>query len=328
MKRSNMDRFEKILLTEIQSNFPLEPKPFKTLAVRLDSTEDEVIKKIGELIDARKVTRVGAVFNAKTLGYDSALVVTKVEDEKIDDVAEIINSYTGVTHNYVRDAEFNMWFTVTAFGGLPGVLKILEEMKEKTGLKLLPLYSRKKFKINTAINLTGETPKVSESQAQGSTDEVFTFSDNEKALIRELGVGIPIVSEPFLEISKKVNIEVDEIIKLINYWRKKHIARKFSALVRPSLIGLSCGALGVWRADESELDRCGKLMAGYKQISHCYDRIPVPEFNYNIYTMIHGESKDDLNRVAAEISEKTKISDFKLLYTVRELKKKSMKYFS
>jgi len=109
-----MDKNSKKLINLVQANFPIESRPYLKLANELDITEEQVINIIKELKDNNYIKRLGGIFNSKKLGYCSTLCAIKVPPKRISEVATLINSYNGVTHNYIRNHYYNMWFTVIA----------------------------------------------------------------------------------------------------------------------------------------------------------------------------------------------------------------------
>ena len=148
-----MNEKSKALLNLIQANFPLENRPFLKLARELDITEEQVIDIIKELKEQGNIRRLGGIINSKKVGYHSTLCAMKVPLEKIKEVAEVINSYTGVTHNYIRNYPYNMWFTVIA-PSKEEINRFIEEIKTKTGiLDIIDLPAVNMFKINVNFQI-------------------------------------------------------------------------------------------------------------------------------------------------------------------------------
>lgn len=150
-----MEEKEAKLLNVIQDKFPLESRPFLTLANQLDMTEEEVIEIIRLLKEKGYIRRIGGVFDSKNLGYSSTLCAMEVPEDRIEEVTSIVNSYSGVTHNYLRNNKYNMWFTLTA----PSIKKleiVIDEIKSKTKIEnLIVLNSTNTFKIKVNFNLEG-----------------------------------------------------------------------------------------------------------------------------------------------------------------------------
>ncbi|MCB2352705.1 Lrp/AsnC family transcriptional regulator [Clostridium estertheticum] len=148
-----MDKTKKILLNLIQSNFPIESRPFKKIANELDISENQVIDMIKELKNDGYIKRIGGIFDSRKLGYSSTLCAIKVPFDRITEVAEIINSYNGVTHNYIRNHSYNMWFTVIA-PSIVEVKEFLNDIKIKTDIdEIIELPVVNLFKINVVFNI-------------------------------------------------------------------------------------------------------------------------------------------------------------------------------
>ncbi|MCB2295739.1 Lrp/AsnC family transcriptional regulator [Clostridium algoriphilum] len=148
-----MDKTSKDLLNLIQSNFPIESKPYLKIANELDITEKQVIDIIKDLKDKRYIKRIGGIFDLRKLGYYSTLCAIKVPIDRITEVAKLINCNNGVTHNYIRNHLYNMWFTVIA-PSVEDIRAFLNEIKIKTGIKdIIELPVVKLFKINVVFNI-------------------------------------------------------------------------------------------------------------------------------------------------------------------------------
>jgi len=148
-----MDKKYKELLNMIQTDFPLESRPYLKLARDLGITEEQVIGMIGEMKENGSIKRIGGIFNSKELGYNSTLCAASVPTERIPEAAEIINSYPGVTHNYIRNHEYNMWFTIIA-PSIEYIEKLIEEIQLRTGIeKILHLPAVRLFKIHVNFEI-------------------------------------------------------------------------------------------------------------------------------------------------------------------------------
>ncbi|MCK4937928.1 MAG: AsnC family transcriptional regulator [Methanosarcinales archaeon] len=147
-----MNDLDKAILNEIQVDFPLVKQPFLGLATSLGSTEDKVMERIERLIKEGAIRRIGPIINVKKTGGESTLVAVKAPEERIDEVADIINGYDEVSHNYLRPAEYNIWFTVSAHNK-ERLGQILEEIGERTGCPLIDLPTLRLFKIGVKFNV-------------------------------------------------------------------------------------------------------------------------------------------------------------------------------
>lgn len=145
------------LLNIMQNDFPLESRPFLTIANKLGMTEDEVIERIKQLKEEKYVRRLGGIFDSKELGYVGTLCAIEVPEARIEVVSEIVNGYTQVTHNYIRNHRYNMWFTVIS-SSKENVQDIISQIKVKTNINnIMILDSLNTFKIKVNFNVGGNT---------------------------------------------------------------------------------------------------------------------------------------------------------------------------
>ena len=150
-----MDTIDKKLLNLMQNEIPIDKRPFQLLGEKLYITEEEVLIRINKLKEEGLIRRVGGIFDSRKLGYTSTLCAAKVPSHKVNEVAKIINNYDEITHNYIREDEYNMWFTVITYSK-ESLCKILEEIKINTHIKhIISLPSTKFFKVRVALNLGG-----------------------------------------------------------------------------------------------------------------------------------------------------------------------------
>ena len=149
-----MDDFDRKLLNEIQTGFPIAQRPFRDLGIRLDCSEDEILRRIKRLKEQGIIRRIGGNFDSRRLGFTTTLCAAKVADDKISRFVEAVNQYPEVTHNYLRDYPYNIWFTFVARDS-DMVQRYIGEIKEQTGVKeILDLPAVKVFKIRVDFDLS------------------------------------------------------------------------------------------------------------------------------------------------------------------------------
>lgn len=153
------------------------------------------------------------------------------------------------------------------------------------------------------------------------------FSDRERELVRSLQESIPLTPQPFAEIAAQTGLDPGEVLELVKAWKADGTIRRFGAMVRHQRLGYTANAMCAWDVPDERVDEVGETLAAAAEVSHCYQRPKAEKWDYNLFAMIHGPSAEDCERVAAALAEKTGIASYRLLYSSREFKKISMKYF-
>ena len=149
-----MDQMDRKILDIIQTEIPIVPNAFKVVANRVGTTETDLLSRINRLKSKGIIRRIGGSFDSAGLGYHSVLIAAKVPKKKLPATVKMLNKYTGVTHNYLREHEYNLWFTLTA-SSETRVYEIIEILKDKTGIKkMTPLPSLQKFKIKVHFKMS------------------------------------------------------------------------------------------------------------------------------------------------------------------------------
>ena len=148
-----MDDIDKKLLNILQKEFPLTEYPFLAVAKKCGLSEEEVINRIQKLKEEGIIRRIGAVFDGTKLGRASTLCAARVPKENLEAFVSTVNAYSGVTHNYLRNNDYNVWFTVNA-KDRKEIDLFLSQLKEKTGIiDILDMQAVRTFKINATFNL-------------------------------------------------------------------------------------------------------------------------------------------------------------------------------
>ncbi len=153
------------------------------------------------------------------------------------------------------------------------------------------------------------------------------LSDLEKKIIAQIQGDLPIVPHPYREIARRLGIEEQRLLEVLQELNRRGIIRRFGATLRHQKSGFEANAMVAWRVDEERVAEVGQAMAGFGQVTHCYHRNPNRDWPYNLYTMIHGADEGACLETARRISEATGVRDYTLLFSRRELKKTSMTYF-
>ncbi len=153
------------------------------------------------------------------------------------------------------------------------------------------------------------------------------LTDLEKKIIALLQTDIPVVKRPFNEMAKQIGITEERFLAVLKDLNERSMIRRFGATLKHQKSGFKANAMVAWKVDENQVEKTGNIMANFREITHCYRRNPAPGWKYNLYTMVHATTEDECYALAKRISKATDQDEYELLFSRKELKKTSMKYF-
>ncbi len=327
-----LDDLDRKLLNLMQGSFPLEPRPYAAVAALAEVPEQEVLTRVQRLLDERIVRQVTPIYDTRALGYSSMLVAAKVDPEHPWRAGKIINSHPGVSHNYLRNHDFNMWFTLATEPdsklGLEGTLDVLKELTGAESIRQLP--TLKLFKIRMDLEMEGDTKALaSEGVVQEPVDlEAAAYDEFDIAVIRATQGDMAVVSEPYVEPSARLGMTVEGLLEHMQGMRERGILRRVAAILYHRRAGFSANGMGVWKVPQERIAELGPRMASFRGISHCYERPTYEDWPYSVFTMAHGRSKEECDAVLDAIAEQTGIGERATLYSSTEFKKIRLLYFT
>jgi DNA-binding Lrp family transcriptional regulator len=329
IKQQQIDLFDKQLLNDIQWVFPLVDRPYLEISKRHNMSEDEVMRRIAYMKDIGLIRQINAIFDTRRLGYKSALVAFAVMPDKLDSVANEVNKHPGVSHNYERNHDFNMWFTlaVPPYGDMKRDLDRLASLDGVIKYRLLP--TLKLYKIGVRLDMVNddaEKPKPMDEVKQLNPQKI-EITENDKYFIRELQKDLKVIPEPFKEMAENLRITTTELFAKAKEYEKNGVMRRFAAILRHRDAGFSANGMVVWQVPDEKIDEIGYKLAAFPQVSHCYRRPVYSDWQFNLFSMIHARTLEAAEKIAVEMSEIVEIKDYKILFSSREFKKERVKYF-
>lgn len=323
-----MDLIDRKLLNIVQSRFPLVEEPYKAIADELDIAEDEVIKRMCGLRKKNVVRQISAIFDTRRLGYKSSLVAMAYPDGKLHSGALKINQHPGVSHNYAREGSYyNLWFTLAVPPG-EDLEQTVKGMAQKTGAescRIMPTI--KFFKIGVNFDMVEGKGAAYQYYSPDGWNTPQQLTEFDVRFIQEMQEDLPLVSRPFDAIGQQLGITLQQLFEHAQDMEKRGLLRRYSAVLHHRKAGFRFNAMGVWRVPPERSEEVGRIMAQHPAVTHCYERPTFPDWQYTHFTMIHATSREGCEQVAAEISQETGITDYKLLYSTREYKKTRVRYF-
>ncbi len=154
------------------------------------------------------------------------------------------------------------------------------------------------------------------------------LSDLEKRVILALQRDLEVEPQPFKGLAELLGLEEEVLLATIRGLMEKGYIRRFGATLRHQKSGFEANALVAWKVPEADIKRLGQELAAQRVVSHCYYRRPAKNWPYNLYTMVHGRSREECLETAARMSRETGLSEYQVLFSESELKKTTMRYFS
>jgi siroheme decarboxylase len=330
-----LDDTDKRLMNLLQSSFPLDPQPFARVAELAELPLDDVLERTRRLLDGRIIREITPIFDTRALGYSSMLVAAKVDAENPHRAAKIINSHPGVSHNYLRTHEFNLWFTIATPPdselGLQGTLDVLQRLTGAESIRQLPTLTL--FKINMNLEMEGGTEALAAPVAEAVTPrelEAQPYDERDVEVIRALQGPMEAIERPYDAPASAVGMSTDEFLAHLAGMVDRKILRRVAAILFHRRAGFSANGMGVWRVAPDQIEAVGTRMAAVRGISHCYQRPTYEDWPYSVFTMAHGRSKEECDAILDGIADEHDLhgEDRAVLYSSTEFKKIRLHYFT
>ena len=324
-----MDVLDKEILNEIQWTFPLVSEPYVEMAKKFKLSDDELMQRLAALKKTGVIRQLSAIFDTRKLGYKSALIAMSIEPEKLDYVATQVNKHPGVSHNYERNHEYNLWFTLAVPPGSDLKTEV-DKFSKLSGIKkvrLLPTI--KLFKIGVKLDMVeGKEAEVKPTEEKKKIRDVsFAATEEDKEYVRELQKDLEITNRPFLKSAQKLGITEEQLLDKVKYYEEIGVMRRFAAILRHRDAGFVANGMIVWNVPSEKIDEIGSKLGAFPQVSHCYQRPVYQDWPYSVFSMIHCKSQGDAEDMAKEIQKQIGIDEYKILFSSREFKKTRVEYF-
>ena len=327
-----LDDLDRRLLNLMQGSFPLAPRPYAAVADEAEITEQEALARVERLVRERIIRQVTPIYDTRALGYGSMLVAARVDPEFPHRAAQVINSHPGVSHNYLRNHDFNLWFTIAVEPdsrlGLDGTLERLQELTGADSIRQLP--TLKLFKIRMDLEMEGDTGALASAGVAEEPAELGRqpYEDLDIDVIRATQGDMPIVAEPYAPAAGRLGVSVERLLDHLAGMRERGLLRRVAAILFHRRAGFSANGMGVWKVPDDRIAEIGPRMAAFRGISHCYQRPTYPDWPYSVFTMAHGRSKNECDAILDSIAQQTGIQERSTLYSSTEFKKVRLLYFT
>lgn len=319
------DALEFHLLNDFQRDFPLCPAPFAELAARLGVAERVVLGCLEKLRREGKISRVGAVFAPKRIGA-STLAAMAVPPERLAAVAEAVNRFPEVNHNYEREHRYNLWFVVTA-ASEERLQASLGAIEQAAGFPILTLPLLEEFHIDLGFPLAGSAPKQRAEAVAVRPQELI--GESERRLVSVLQEGLPLFIRPFALIAERIGASESDVMSRIGQWLEAGAIKRFGVVVRHRELGYTANAMLVHDIPDERVGQVGRALAEEPAVTLCYRRPRVlPQWPYNLFCMIHGRERAEVEATIAELRQRHGLGEcsHEVLFSLTRFKQNGARY--
>ena len=331
--QSDLDEIDAALVDEYQSGFPVVERPFQVVGDDLGISEGDALDRVRQLRERGVFRRFGAVLNPPVIG-SSTLAAVSAPDDRFDEVAEIINDYRQVNHNYRRDHEWNMWFVVTA-ASRDKRDAILDEIEERTGRDVLNLPMLTDYYIDLEFPVVNDDAFARESVAATdasatriSEEAVGDLSELEANLLVEIQDGFPLSATPYADVAEAIHADTADVTAAVERLLEDGCIKRIGCVVNHVVTGFDANCMVVWDVPDDELDDRGQAVGELPYVTLCYHRPrrPEQEWEYNLFTMIHGREGDAVDAKIDELAADYLPFEHERLYSTETLKQTGARY--
>jgi len=317
-----LDQRDRELLGALQSDIPLVSTPFAFLGQSLDMSEKEVIKRTERLRREGVIRHLAAHFDARALGYRSCLVAARVPADRIDDAAAIVSAHPGVTQNYRRNNDLNLWFTLfVSPQSKVGLERTIDTLASDAGCETVrPLPTLRLYKTSGADGDSSSDPETH--------GEYTPLTPQEVECVRLLQQELPLQPRPFDVLARNSAIAPEDLLAVTRTLQKRGAMRRFCATVAPRKTGFAASAMGVWVVPQDHADDYAHKLAQHRSVSHCFLRPVYDDWPYNLYTTVHARSVDECESVINDLAKDSGLTQKQSLYPTKEYKKVRVSFFS
>jgi DNA-binding Lrp family transcriptional regulator len=334
-----MDQLTQDLLNTYQRGLPLVSRPFAAMAEQLIYSEADVLSRLNALKADGIVTRVGPIFDHRRAG-SSLLAAMRVPPEQLKDVAEKVNQYSEVNHNYGREHAYNLWFVVTAPTKLH-LNEVLKDMALRTGFPILRLPMEKGYHIDlgfhlwpkekSSLNFTYQ-PSVSDRPVADSArcqNKCLVTEEKKTQLRAMIQDGLPLIEQPFAHLANILSETEEHVISTLEYWLETGLIKRIGLVTNHHRVGFNSNAMVVWNVPDDQVDKIGEAFKNTGLVSLCYRRSRhLPEWPYNLYCMIHSRDRDTVAKHVAALVQACGLEgiDKEVLFSNCQFKQKGGQY--
>jgi DNA-binding Lrp family transcriptional regulator len=342
---ADLTALDRAIINAFQGGFPVVERPFDAAAAALrergvDVTGPELAERVRELDEEGILSRFGALVNAEEIGGAASLVAMHAPEDRYEEVADIVNEFTAVAHNYEREhPHLNMWFVVSVADhpdpdkdGDDRVEEVLAEIEDATGQETYNLPKVREFHVGAKFLVDGPVPEgdvdLSDLGPEVTSSGRDTLTPEERDLVVEIQGGLPVTETPYADVAAAIDADVEWVLETIKRFDAEGKVRRVGVIPNHYALGYTENGMTVWDVPAGALDEVGPVVADLDFVTHCYERPRhAGVWEYNFFAMTHGRTEAESERRIAEVRDlmddywDVGADDWDTLFSTRILKK-------
>ncbi|MEZ3164339.1 Lrp/AsnC family transcriptional regulator [Halorubrum sp. RMP-47] len=342
---ADLTALDRAIINAFQGGFPVVERPFDAAAAALrergvDVTGPALAERVRELDEEGILSRFGALVNAEEIGGAASLVATHAPEDRYEAIADTVNEFTAVAHNYEREhPHLNMWFVVSVADhpdpekdGDDRVEEVLAEIEDATGQETYNLPKIREFHVGAKFLVDGPVPEgdvdLSDLGPEVTLSGRDTLTPEERDLVVEIQGGLPVTETPYADVAAAIDADVEWVLETIKRFDAEGKVRRVGVIPNHYALGYTENGMTVWNVPADALDEVGPVVADLDFVTHCYERPRhAGVWEYNFFAMTHGRTEAESERRIAEVRDlmdnywDVGADDWDTLFSTRILKK-------
>lgn len=317
---AELDPRDREILKALQHEVPIASTPYAIIGQTVDVSEKEVLKRIERLKRDGVVKQIYGAFNGRAIGYDTSLVAARADAERIDEAAALISAHPGVSQNYRRSGDLNLWFTISVHSHGLGLERVVDLLRTESGCTATRI-------VRTSRTFSADEHE-SADEDESSDRRASPLSAEEIELVRLFQADLPVVPRPFEAVARRANCTEEQLLAAARRLRTQQLLRKFVAVVQPRRSGFTATAMSVWKAPDAAVDQVGRAIARSPGVTHCYVRETHDDWPFNLYATVEGRSLEECDALVAGIADTHGLHEYRSLYPLKEYKRRRVAFFA
>lgn len=298
-----LNSFERRFINQFQGGFPLIRHPFSRVAATLEMGEATLIQMVDSLVQQGWLSRFGPLYDASRLGGAQTLAALTAPVERFDEIAEIVNGFDEVAHNYRREHELNMWF-VLSVEHRSKIAPVLSAIERSCGVRVYNFPKEKEFYLGLYLELGDDGSVKTVPSPDADRGRGYHLDARDRQLVVATQNGLPLTAEPYALVAEQVGFDEKEVISRLRLMLDSGAIRRVGAIPNHYRLGLKANGMTVWDVADDDVESAGADIARLPFVSHCYQR---PRYQgiwaYNLFAMVHDTHRQGVIDKAIQIEE-------------------------